>query len=53
MIARERLVPLIVAVALFLENMDSTVISTSLPGDRGMWWRRRDGAASCRQGPAG
>jgi EmrB/QacA subfamily drug resistance transporter len=28
---RERLVPLIVAVALFMENMDSTVISTSLP----------------------
>ncbi len=27
----ERLVPLIVAVALFMENMDSTVISTSLP----------------------
>ena len=26
---RERLVPLIVAVALFMENMDSTVISTS------------------------
>jgi EmrB/QacA subfamily drug resistance transporter len=31
MIARERLIPLIVAVALFMENMDSTVISTSLP----------------------
>jgi EmrB/QacA subfamily drug resistance transporter len=28
---RERIVPLIVAVALFMENMDSTVISTSLP----------------------
>jgi EmrB/QacA subfamily drug resistance transporter len=28
---RERLVPLIVAVALFMENMDSTVIATSLP----------------------
>src|SRR3981081_798594 len=28
---RERLVPLIVAVALFIENMDSTVIATSLP----------------------
>jgi len=28
---RDRLVPLIVAVALFMENMDSTVISTSLP----------------------
>src|SRR3979409_2430259 len=27
---RERLVPLIVAVALFMENMDSTVIATSL-----------------------
>src|SRR5262245_52566730 len=27
----DRLVPLIVAVALFMENMDSTVISTSLP----------------------
>src|SRR5580700_8897223 len=27
----ERLVPLIVAVALFMENMDSTVIATSLP----------------------
>lgn len=30
-IPRERLVPLIVAVALFMENMDSTVIATSLP----------------------
>src|SRR5258708_24064198 len=29
--SRERLVPLIVAVALFMENMDSTVIATSLP----------------------
>src|SRR5712675_80696 len=28
---RERLVPFIVAVALFMENMDSTVIATSLP----------------------
>src|SRR4030095_9742255 len=28
---RERLVPLIVACALFLENMDSTVVATSLP----------------------
>jgi EmrB/QacA subfamily drug resistance transporter len=28
---REHIVPLIVAVALFMENMDSTVISTSLP----------------------
>jgi EmrB/QacA subfamily drug resistance transporter len=28
---KERLVPLIVAVALFMENMDSTVIATSLP----------------------
>src|SRR3981081_562384 len=28
---RERLVPLIVAVALFMENMDSTVIATALP----------------------
>ncbi len=28
---RERIVPLIVAVALFMENMDSTVISTALP----------------------
>src|SRR3979411_963529 len=28
---RERLVPLIVAVALFMENMDSTIIATSLP----------------------
>src|ERR687892_1333682 len=27
----KRIVPLIVAVALFMENMDSTVISTSLP----------------------
>jgi EmrB/QacA subfamily drug resistance transporter len=31
MMTRERLVPLIVAVALFMENMDSTVIATSLP----------------------
>jgi EmrB/QacA subfamily drug resistance transporter len=29
--SRERLVPLIVAVALFMENMDSTVIATALP----------------------
>jgi EmrB/QacA subfamily drug resistance transporter len=29
--SKERLVPLIVAVALFMENMDSTVIATSLP----------------------
>lgn len=28
---RERLIPLIVAVALFMENMDATVIATSLP----------------------
>ena len=28
---RERLIPLIVAAALFMENMDSTVIATSLP----------------------
>ena len=28
---RNRIVPLIVAVALFMENMDSTVIATSLP----------------------
>ena len=28
---RDRLVPLIIAVALFMENMDSTVIATSLP----------------------
>jgi MFS family permease len=28
---RERIIPLIVAVALFMENMDSTVIATSLP----------------------
>src|SRR6476646_1696646 len=28
---RERLVPLIVALALFMEHMDSTVISPSLP----------------------
>ena len=27
----QRIVPLIVAVALFMENMDSTVIATSLP----------------------
>src|SRR5881296_3573759 len=27
----DRLVPLIVAIALFMENMDSTVIATSLP----------------------
>ena len=29
--SRDRLVPLIIAVALFMENMDSTVIATSLP----------------------
>jgi len=28
---RERIVPLIVAVALFMENMDSTIIATALP----------------------
>src|ERR1022692_3051952 len=27
----DRIVPLIIAVALFMENMDSTVIATSLP----------------------
>ena len=31
MMPRERLIPLIVAAALFMENMDSTVIATSLP----------------------
>jgi MFS family permease len=31
MIRRDRLIPLIVAVALFMEHMDSTVIATSLP----------------------
>jgi EmrB/QacA subfamily drug resistance transporter len=30
-LATDRIVPLIVAVALFMENMDSTVIATSLP----------------------
>src|SRR6201997_4587010 len=30
-LVREHIVPLIVAVALFMENMDSTVIATSLP----------------------
>jgi EmrB/QacA subfamily drug resistance transporter len=30
-VIRERIVPLIVAVALFMENVDSTVIATSLP----------------------
>src|ERR1700681_11569 len=30
-VAPNRIVPLIVAVALFMENMDSTVIATSLP----------------------
>jgi EmrB/QacA subfamily drug resistance transporter len=28
---RDRLIPLIIAVALFMENMDSTIIATSLP----------------------
>src|SRR5262245_28998080 len=28
---RDRLVPLIIAVALFMENMDATIIATSLP----------------------
>src|ERR1700750_1990965 len=28
---KERIIPLIVAAALFMENMDSTVIATSLP----------------------
>jgi EmrB/QacA subfamily drug resistance transporter len=31
MLDRQRLIPLIVATALFMENMDSTVIATSLP----------------------
>ena len=31
MMTKERLIPLIVAAALFMENMDSTVIATSLP----------------------
>jgi EmrB/QacA subfamily drug resistance transporter len=30
-VRRDRIVPLIIAVALFMENMDSTVIATSLP----------------------
>src|SRR6202007_1974068 len=30
-VLRDRIVPLIVAVALFMENVDSTVIATSLP----------------------
>src|SRR5438045_9396093 len=29
--SHDRLVPLIIAVALFMENMDSTIIATSLP----------------------
>ena len=29
---RERLVPLIVACGLFMENLDSTVLATALPG---------------------
>ena len=28
---KQRVIPLIVATALFMENMDSTVIATSLP----------------------
>jgi len=28
---RDRIVPLIIAVVVFMENMDSTAISTSLP----------------------
>src|ERR1700704_6183012 len=32
---KERLIPLIVATALFMENMDSTVIATSLPAIAG------------------
>ena len=32
---RAVLIPLIVACALFMENMDSTVLSTSLPADAG------------------
>ena len=31
MMSRERIVPLIIATALFMENMDSTVIATALP----------------------
>ena len=32
---KQRLIPLIVATALFMENMDSTVIATSLPAIAG------------------
>src|SRR5437762_3158474 len=31
MLDKQRVIPLIVATALFMENMDSTVIATSLP----------------------
>jgi hypothetical protein len=31
MMDKQRIIPLIVAAALFMENMDSTVIATSLP----------------------
>ena len=31
MVDKQRIIPLIVATALFMENMDSTVIATSLP----------------------
>ena len=34
-----RLIPLIIASALFMENMDSTVIATAFPPSRGTWAR--------------
>jgi len=37
---KERLIPLIVATALFMENMDSTVIAHLAAGDRGRYWRQ-------------
>ena len=42
--AAARLLPLIVACALLIENMDSTVISTSLPAIARATWHRADRA---------
>jgi len=44
---QERLIPLIVATALFMENMDATVIATSAAGDRGGYWGAAPDAENC------
>ncbi len=44
----DRIVPLIIAVALFMENMDSTVIATSLPAIAGRYRHQSAGAQARR-----